>query len=559
MLPFVISVVADPEFRNALLPDLTAGLDGTASIEVYASAADAGARIRTLDDDGSAVAAMICDDTCYSDGGAALLEQFQLAHPETGSILLTDGAERHAAASGPGSLCVDRIIATPLDVELLVATVNQLLLQSTAEMSIPRERLASAFDLSLPYQGESPDLYTKVKAFDVMETSHQSKGYYMWQRQLAGPCEHVSRVWDPVTGSEREMIMVASNNYLGLTTHPDVTRAARQAVDDFGAGTGAVALLSGTTRLHKQLEERLAQFKSGDSCVLFPTGFAANVGIISALARKTDAVFLDELVHASIIDGARASGARIVLFTHSDMADLDAKLGAETRDNAKAGKLIVVDGVYSMDGDIAPLPEIVALARRHGARLMVDEAHSMGVIGATGGGVNEHFGFTGEIDLLMGTLSKTFGCTGGYCVARKEVIEYIRAYGRPYMFSTSLPPATVAAALAGLDVLEREPERVVRLRENSDRLRGTLQRAGFDTGLSETAIIPIVIGDESILQDMAVYIDAHGVYLNTVIFPAVTRENTRLRVSVMSTHTQDDLDRTAEVIFSAAKACGFLG
>ncbi|MEW6524822.1 MAG: aminotransferase class I/II-fold pyridoxal phosphate-dependent enzyme [Bacillota bacterium] len=415
----------------------------------------------------------------------------------------------------------------------------------------PRETsLADFFELP------DADIFAKARAFVPFVRSNQEKGHYLYRRTLVAASENRVLVRDESTGREREMIMMASNNYLGLTTHPRVVRAGLDAIREFGAGAGSVPLLAGTLDLHRRLEEKLARFKCCEAAVIFATGYSSNVGCISALARPGDLVVNDALNHASIIDGCRLSGASVKAFPHNNTGSLDKLLSRIGQDHH--GKLVVVDGVFSMDGDIAPLPELIDICRRHGARLMIDEAHATGVIGANGRGTPEYHGVEGQVDIVAGTLSKGLGGVGGFVASSAEVVEYIRFYARSYMFSTALPPTVSASLLAALEVIETEPELRNRLWSNIHYMKENLTAAGFDLGNSQTAIFPLILGDDLKVKEMGRLLHEMGIYVNPVFYPAVSRKLSRVRLSIMATHTREDLEKTVAACVEAGRAVGAL-
>ena len=329
------------------------------------------------------------------------------------------------------------------------------------------------------------------------------------------------------------LIMCGSNNYLGLTTHPKVREAAEAAIRRYGTSCTGSRFLNGTLEMHEQLERELAEWVGKEAALVFSTGMQTNLGTISALVGRNDVVILDKEDHASIVDGARLSWGETRRFAHNDMADLETCLAKTNNDK---GKLVVVDGLFSMEGDIAPLPELVALCGKHGARLMVDDAHAMGVLGG-GRGTAAHFGLTDQVDLIMSTFSKSFASLGGFIAGDEPVIHYIKHHARSLIFSASIPPANAAAALAALEVMRDEPERVRRLDEIGAYMRAGFQQLGFDTGASTTPIIPIIIGDqERTIMTWKLLFDA-GVFVNPVLSPAVPAGRELLRTSYMATHT----------------------
>jgi 8-amino-7-oxononanoate synthase len=553
----ILAVDDDRDVLDELSRDLIEAFGSRYRVQPCESAADANQLIAEIESAGDELALIVCDQVMPGEDGVHFLESLTARHPETKKVLLTGYAGLESAVYGLNRSGLHRYLEKPWQAADLQHTAGELLADYEADRPIPPAGAADLYSLADYFRRDGADLYAKVEAFAEYVDDVRQQGFYMHQRPLTTACANVVEVGHRQGEAPRRMIMMASNNYLGLTTHPQVIAAAREGAARYGAGSGAVPLLSGTLEIHRMLEDRLAAFKQGDACCLFPTGFSANVGIIAALARQTDAVFLDHLVHASIVEGARASGARVRTFHHNDVDDLDRKLQAESRRSTCAGKLVVVDAVYSMDGDIAPLPDILTVAHRHGAKVMVDEAHSTGVIGERGRGITEHFGLrAGDVDVLMGTLSKALGSIGGFCVAPRKVVDYIRHYARPFIFSTSLPPATVCALLAALDVVEAEPERVRRLRANAERMRSRLRAAGFETGASETPIIPVIVGDRAKLLRMGKAIHERGVYLNSVFFPAVPLELSRLRITVMATHTEEDVNTAADVVIDVGQSHG---
>ena len=351
----------------------------------------------------------------------------------------------------------------------------------------------------------------------------------------------------------REVINLASNNYLGLTTHPRLIDAAAQAVRDYGAGSGAVRTISGTMTLHMQLEERIARFKNVEACVVFQSGFAANAGTVSAILGHDDHIISDELNHASIIDGCRLSRAKIHVFPHKDHVAAGRLLG-ELQD--KPGrKLLITDGVFSMDGDIGPLPELVAEAERYGAIMMVDDAHSSGVLGRDGRGTIDHFGLHGRVHIQVGTLSKAIGVLGGYVCGSRELIEFLYHRARPFLFSTSHPPAVAAACLAAFDVLEQEPERMRMLWTNTEYFKSGLKAAGFDIGLSETPITPVMVGEAKKAHQLSRALFEEGVLATGIGFPTVPEGKARVRTIVTATHTREQLDRALAAFRKVGRVC----
>ena len=352
----------------------------------------------------------------------------------------------------------------------------------------------------------------------------------------------------------RRMIMVGSNNYLGLTSHPRIKEAAIRAVEQYGTGCAGSRFLNGTIDLHHEVEAQLAKFKKKEAALLFAAGYQTNLGVISALVGKDDVSIIDRWNHASIIDGCRLAFGQTLKYRHNDMEDLE-RLLASQQDK---GKLIVVDGVFSMEGDIVKLPEIVQLARKYGARVMVDDAHATGVLGKDGRGTAEHFGLEDEVDIVMGTCSKSLASVGGFIASSHEVIHYIKHQARSMMFSASLPPACVATIGAAVEVIEQEPERRTQLWRNAQRVRDGLQEMGFDTGLSETPIIPVVIGDELQAFRTGRGLYEQGIFANVSVRSAVPEGRALIRTSYMATHTDAHIDRVLEGFRTVGRELGVI-
>jgi glycine C-acetyltransferase/8-amino-7-oxononanoate synthase len=351
----------------------------------------------------------------------------------------------------------------------------------------------------------------------------------------------------------RSVLLLCSNNYLGLADHPRVREAAADAALRWGAGAGASRLVSGNMTLHQRLEERLAEFERAEACLLFGSGYLANSGIVAALAGPDDVVLSDELNHASIIDGCRLARARTFVYRHGDLDHLEWGL----RGAAGRGALIVTDGVFSMDGDVAPLAGIVALAREHGARVVVDEAHATGALGPEGRGSVAAAGLEGEVDVVVGTLGKALGSYGAYACCSRTVADYLVNTARSLIFSTALPPPSVAAALAALALLTEQPRRVERLQDNSEFMRCELRRHGFDTGCSETQIVPLVVGDAALAMAVCEAALEHGVFAQAIRPPTVAPGTSRLRLAVMASHTRTELADAAATLAAAARAAGW--
>src|SRR3989440_1575521 len=351
------------------------------------------------------------------------------------------------------------------------------------------------------------------------------------------------------------VLNLSSNNYLGLTTHPRLTAAMIEATEKWGAGSGAVRTIAGTMTVHEDLERRLASFKHTEASLVFQSGFTANLGVLQSLVKESDVIISDELNHASIIDGIRLSKAERSIFKHKDMDDLERHL---ERHQDKRVKLVVTDGVFSMDGDIAPLPAIVERAERHGALVMVDDAHASGVLGRNGRGTVNHFGLDGRVDLQMGTLSKAIGVLGGYVAAPQPVRDFLIHRARPFLFSTSHPPGVAAACIAAIDVLLTEPERIDRLWKNTARFKEGLRRLGFDTGASETPITPVIVGKGAVAMEVSDRLFKLGVFAQGIGFPTVAEGRARIRTIVTSMHTEAQLDRALEAFARAGKELGVI-
>ena len=354
----------------------------------------------------------------------------------------------------------------------------------------------------------------------------------------------------------KEVINLASNNYLGLTTHPKLREAALEAVRKFGVGSGAVRTISGTMSLHLELEERIAAFKHAKACVVFQSGFAANAGTVAAILGPEDHIISDELNHASIIDGCRLSRAKIHVFPHKDTRAAENIL--TELDRAAGRKLLISDGVFSMDGDIGPLPGLTAAAEKHGAIMMVDDAHSSGVLGRNGRGTIDHFGLHGRVQVQVGTLSKAIGVLGGYVCGSRDLIEFLYHRARPFLFSTSHPPAVAAACLAAFDVLEQEPERIQNLWNNTKYFKAGLTSSGFDTGMSETPITPVIVGEPKLAHELSRLLFEEGVLATGIGFPTVPKGKARVRTIVTATHTQQELDRALEAFRRIGKRLGLV-
>ncbi len=391
------------------------------------------------------------------------------------------------------------------------------------------------------------DLFEKCRKYTAAKEV-MAAGFYPYFRV-------VQSEQDPeVTVAGKRMIMLGSNNYLGLTSHPTVKEAAIEAVKKYGSGCAGSRFLNGTLDLHVRLEEKLATFFRKDAALTFSTGYQTNLGIISSLCGKDDVVILDKLDHASIFDACRLSFAEVKKFKHNDLESLEYVL----RENGGRGKFVIVDGVYSMEGDIAPLDKIVPLCKRYGARLMVDDAHGIGVLGKTGRGTAEYFGVEKDVDVLMGTYSKSMASIGGFVAASEEVIHYMKHTSRPLIFSASPPPASVASVIAALDVIDQEPERRERLWRNTHKMMQAYKQMGYDTGVSETPIVPLLMGEMERAFMMWKIMSDEGVFVNPVVPPATTPGRCLIRTSFMATHTEEMLDRVLVILERAGKKLGVI-
>ncbi len=347
----------------------------------------------------------------------------------------------------------------------------------------------------------------------------------------------------------KEMIMVGSNNYLGLLDHPKVMKAAKEAVDRYGVATCGSRFLNGTLDIHVELEERLAKFMNKEAALTFSTGFQTNQGVISTLVGRGDVVITDRMVHASIVDACRLSYGEVHKFKHNDMGDLEKVLSSL---DPNIGKMIVVDGVFSMEGDLANLPEITKLAKKYGTKLMVDDAHGIGVMGKHGRGTTEHFGVEEDVDLIMGTFSKSFAALGGFIAAENKVISYIKHHARALIFSASITPASVATVLATLEIIESEPERREKLWQITRKMISGFQEMGYETGPTETPIIPAIIGNDELAFMLWKLLREDGIFTNPVIYPAVLKDQSLIRTSYSATHTEEELD----YVLSSFEKCG---
>ncbi len=391
------------------------------------------------------------------------------------------------------------------------------------------------------------DIFEKCYKFTAADEL-QKRGVYPFFRMIES-------AQDPevIMGGKR-MIMVGSNNYLGLTNHPKVKEAAIEAVRKYGTGCAGSRFLNGTLDIHVKLEEKLARFMRKEAALIFSTGFQVNLGVISALVGKDDLVIIDKMDHASIIDGCRLAFGEVKRYKHNDTTDLERAL----LDNNGRGKLVVVDGVFSMEGDIVNLPEVLSLSEKYNARLMVDDAHGIGVLGRTGRGTAEHFDVEDRVDLLMGTYSKSLASIGGFVAGDRGIINYIKHFARSLIFSASPPPASVASVSAAIDIIENEPERIQKLWENTNKMLKGFKEIGFDVGSSQTPIIPVIVGDDEAAFKMVMMLQEEGIFANVAVSPAVPPGKALIRTSYMATHTPEHLEMVLEAFKKVGKLLGLI-
>jgi len=390
------------------------------------------------------------------------------------------------------------------------------------------------------------DVFEKCSKIFAQTEELRASGHYFFFRKLESPQD------SEVVVNGKRVIMAGSNNYLGLTTHPRVKEAAIKAIERFGSGCAGSRLLNGNLEIHEELEKKLARFFRKEAALVFATGYQTNLGAISSLLGRNDVAIIDKYDHASIIDGCRLSFGQAKKYRHNDMKDLERVLeGTKGK-----GKLIIVDGIFSMDGDIVDLPSICKLAKAYGARVMVDDAHAVGVLGEGGRGTAEHFSLEDQVDLIMGTYSKSLAAIGGFVAGDEEVIDFIKHVGRSMMFSASLPPSLVATVSTALDIIEEVPELRARLWRNTRKMLKGYKALGFDTGDSETPIIPIIIKDSMKVYEMCRLLFEYGVFVNAVVSPAVPPGRELLRTSYMATHTEEQLDKILSAFEKAGKKLG---
>lgn len=393
--------------------------------------------------------------------------------------------------------------------------------------------------------------YNPLAYLDAELDDLKERGLYRPLRVLEGRQEAET------TFDGKYVVNLSSNNYLGLTTHPKLIAAAHAAIDQYGAGSGSVRTIAGTMSQHMELETKIAKFKHTEGALVFQSGFTANAGTVSSVLGKEDLIISDELNHASIIDGCRLSRAKIKVFKHKDVADLRRVL--EETKGQYPRTLVITDGVFSMDGDVAPLADIVEVAEAYQAIIMVDDAHASGVMGKEGRGTVDHFGLHGRVHIQVGTLSKAIGCLGGYVAGSRSLIDYLIHKARPFLFSTSHPPAVTAAAMAAFDLLQEDPTLMERLWDNTRYFKAGLSALGFDTAGSETPITPVIAGDAKLAMELSDRLFAEGIFAQGIGFPTVPNEKSRVRTIVTATHTREELDRALAAFEKVGKELGLIG
>jgi glycine C-acetyltransferase len=401
----------------------------------------------------------------------------------------------------------------------------------------------SDYDYSNFYYGAGDDPLNLLTPFSDWYQEALPNGYYLYSEPLATAPTTRVRVKNRKSGEVQDLLNLASYNYLGISYRPEVKKAAIEAVEHYGLGASGSPILSGTMDIHVHLADAMARFKAKDAAILFPTGYSANVGFISSLMRAGDNIILDQYSHASIVDGAILAKARTVFFRHNNPMDLERKLLKCT-----GKKLVVVEGVYSMDGDVCQLPEIVEVCKRHGARILIDEAHSTFLFGPNGRGVAEHFGLDKEVDFHLGTFSKSLGGQGGFVCGSKDLVDYVNAFGRSRFFSCNLAPPVAAGLLAGVQIVENEPQLRAKLWSNVAYLRRRFAEDGIDIGKSTSQVMPVLVNNDAKVFAVAEKIQDRGLYLQPVTYPAVPKHKSRLRISVSAAHSEDELEQAVRVI-----------
>ena len=415
-------------------------------------------------------------------------------------------------------------------------------------MSAKQEYLGGEnFDLrDILLRGRRMPLMDRVNFFGEFLDSLSSNKQMLHLRCISSPSDREVDVYDEYLGITKKMLMFGSNNYLGFANHPYIKEYVKDIIAKYGIGIGGPPLLNGYTKIHRELEERLASLKGAEDSLIFSSGYGANVGLVSALVGSDDYVVYDQYSHASFYDGLKMCNARGIYFLHNDVENLKAKL-EDTRKLNPKNIFVGVEGVYSMDGDIAPLDEIAAVCKQYDAILLVDDAHGTGAIGHRGGGTSDYFGLDGQIDIVMGTFSKSFAVTGGFVAASKPIIDYLRFFARSYMFSASISPVTIASVLAGLDLLENDPSILYSLRSNIKYAAWKLNKIAFNVS-SETPIIPLRVPVEMNIRDAAYKFHERGIFINSIEYPAVPVFQQRFRISITASHTKEDINKLVEVV-----------
>ncbi|MCL4820029.1 MAG: aminotransferase class I/II-fold pyridoxal phosphate-dependent enzyme [Vicinamibacteria bacterium] len=417
----------------------------------------------------------------------------------------------------------------------------------------PGKSTFAEYDYSNFYYGAGDDPLNLLGPFSDWWREARPNGYYLYSEALqSAPATRV-QVRNGKTGRVQELINLASYNYLGISYRPEVKQAAIDATNLYGLGASGSPILSGTLEVHRQLAREMAEFKDKEAAILFPTGYSANVGFIAALMRSGDYIILDQYSHASIVDGAILAKSNTLWFRHNNPLDLERKLN-----KAKGKKLVVVEGVYSMDGDVCVLPEIVEVAKRHGARILIDEAHSTFLFGPNGRGVAEHFGLDNEVDFHLGTFSKSLGGQGGFVCGSRDLIDYVNAFGRSRFFSCNLAPPVAAGLLAGLRIAAAEPELRTKLWSNVAYLRRRFAEEGVDIGKSTSQVMPVMVNNDARVFAVAEKIQDRGLFLQPVTYPAVPKHKSRLRVSVSAAHTEEDLETAVHVVAGVLREEGII-
>ncbi|NTU89478.1 MAG: aminotransferase class I/II-fold pyridoxal phosphate-dependent enzyme [Actinobacteria bacterium] len=402
-------------------------------------------------------------------------------------------------------------------------------------------------------QALSDGITKMVDEYTIRQQKLVDDNRYFYLQPTVGPTNHTVMMADG-----REMIQLASYSYLGLIGHPRINEAAKAAIDEYGAGAGGVRLLTGTTLLHEEMEATIAAYAHREDACVYASGYVTNIAIVTALTGPKDLIIMDKLDHASIVDGALLSGAKWRTYRHNDMAHLE-KLLSQAREKDEAETILVIaDSVFSMDGDVVDLPEVSRLCKKYDARLMIDEAHSVGSLGKTGHGIEEHFDMYGAIDLKMGTLSKAIPSIGGYLAGDRDLIQYMRHYSRPFIFSAALPPAQTAAAAEAFRVIEDEPERVTKLHEITAYYSEGLKAQGWNTMDSTTCVVPVLVGDEGVAMDLTRELFDSGIFVCPIVHPAVPRGMDRLRTTIMATHTKEDIDKALAAFQAAGTKLGLI-